>query len=447
MRVGDIRGNDERGTNVGDLKAARASYEKALAALDQLSTSRRADREIFIERVVAQRQIAEIDARAVGARAALASITGAVAAAQELLTRYPADPAVRDLVGDVLVFAGLRQREAGDLTSSLGTTTQALEIIRRRAAEAPANPDLANALASAESAVGMAEARLGNLAQAAAHYERAVDVGERLVQLDPQSVNKRRSLMLAYSHIGDVQGLPSLPNLGDLAGAERAYRRMAELAEHLNEADAQDARSSVDYALSLMRLASVIPANRAAEKEEQLRRSAALLTGLLERMPDNLTVRTNAGFVELDIANLLRDLGREPQAAAHYRTAIAVTRPLLDSGNVSPIFTYTAAVRELARIEVDLGRGTAAVRMVTEALTVVERLAARQIDKEMVEPHVLLARMYGALATVHLRMGHTAEAAAWRTKALALWNQLSTRPGFTSVNRSEMARFEASATP
>jgi tetratricopeptide (TPR) repeat protein len=305
--------------------------------------------------------------------------------------------------------------------------------------------DAVNSLASAESELGMTEARLGHLREAAQHYERAVAIGERLVQLEPDSVNRRRSLMIAYSHVGDVLGLPSLPNLGDAAGAEAVYTKMIALAKQLHEADAYDTRSATDYAIALMRLGSVIPAARSAEKEARLEQSSTLLHGLLDRTPDNVALRLNAALVDVELGHVLRDRGEPPRAARYYRRTLATTRPVLEAGNVAPLFSYTVAVRELAKLG---GADRAAtLALVNDALQVVERHIARQSDPGAIEPRILIARLYGALMTAHAGAGHLNEAAAWRRKALALWDELSASPKFTSQGRREMEAFKAGFGP
>jgi hypothetical protein len=194
-----------------------------------------------------------------------------------------------------------------------------------------------------------------------------------------------------------------------------------------------------------MRLGSVIPAARSPEKQARLEQSSTLLHGLLERTPDNVALRLNVALVDVELGHVLRDRGEPLQAARYYRRVLVTTGPVLEAGNIAPLYSYTVAVRELAKLE---GAGReATLALVNDALQVVERHIARQNDPGALEPRILIARLYGALMTAHAGAGHGNEAAAWCRKALALWDELSASPRFTSQARREMEAFKAGLGP
>jgi serine/threonine protein kinase/tetratricopeptide (TPR) repeat protein len=445
MRVGDIQGG-ERSSNLGDAESAQVNYRKSIGLLDALIGQDPSDRQALLDHVRVQHRITDIEARTVGATKALGSLALAVDAARRLSKQYPTDVEVVAIAGDLLMTAGRRRREVGDLDLSLQMTNEALTMLEPLSRQSPDDVPLLRSVAAAESAVGMAQEQLGNLAEALQHYERAVTRNEKVNELEPENVAGRRNLMISYSHVGDVLGYPNLPNLEDREGAERTYRKMTALARRLYEADADDLRAVGDYGIASMRLGVVIPMSRASEKREALERALGLMRTVLDKSPGNLNMRVNACFAELQVGDFFRDLGRAGDAVAYYRRAVDLSQGLLDMGNVSPAGTFIDASGELAKIEADLGRRDAAMTLLNRALAFAEKTqAGRSASENLGSGRSLLPRVHGAIAAVHARLGDDNEADEWRAKALAEWKELSTKRGFTNLMRAQMEAIENEA--
>jgi tetratricopeptide (TPR) repeat protein len=436
-RVGDIQGGDAEGANRGDPGAALVSYQKALGLIERLASRRGFDRDVELARLNVRRKAADAQARTVGLDPSLETLAGAVRDGRDLMRRFPGDGEVSEAVAGILTVAGRRQREAGRFDASLATTTEALHVLAALEATAPDHDRMTREIADAESAVGMTEARLEHLTEARDHYTRSVREREKLYALDPRSVDARRNLMIAYSHVGDVLGHPTLPNLGDPEGAERAYRRMTELASDLHAADAGDRRAASDYATSLTRLAVVIPIERSAEKRRYLNQARSMTATMLAETPEDLTVRLNLTAIEYQMGNLSRDLGQLRQAVAPYRRALEAAAGIFDTGGLTAPRLYINVARDLADVEVRLGRGEAALSTLATALELARGAAARGTALD-VERHALVPRVYGALAATYARLGHTIEAREWQAKARAAWSELAAAPGFTTALHREM---------
>ena len=437
-RVGDIQGGDSRGANLGHLDAALVSYRKAAHTLDTLIERSPSDRLAAMDRLRVQDQISEVEAGSIGLLKALPSVAAAVEIGRALLARYPGDREMRQLVADVVMSAGQRQRLGGDLDASLALTTEALTILRDLKAGAPGNRELLALVATGEAAVGMTQARLDNLQEALAHYQRAATQNEELLAIDPQSVDVRRNLAVDYGHVGDVLGNPALPSLGDAVGAEQAFVKMAALNRALYQADPGDMRAASDYTASLLRLGLVIPLSRAADKFAYLDEGVTLARTVLRKSPSNLGMKQTEATFERVLGDFFRDSGRAREAAAHYGRSMAAAEPLIGTGVVTPSRTFVQAASELARIEARSQRPAAAFAVLDRALGVAEKVAAREAFGGLVGGNELLPRVYAARSDVYSHAGNSREAAAWRAKALATWKQLSVRPGFTALMRKEM---------
>jgi eukaryotic-like serine/threonine-protein kinase len=441
-RVADIQGSDMQGANLGRLDEALASYRKAAGFLDRLIAQSPTDRQARIDRVVVQRGIAEAEFGTGAGERAKASLLDAVDRARALLGTFPGDRDVRLLAGDLLMTVGQRDRTAGNLAASLATLTESLTVLDALAADRPRERAVLELIASGEAAIGMTQAQLNHLDEALAHYRKAVEVTEQLLAQNPTSVELRRTLIVNYSHVGDVLGNPELPNLGDAAGAERAFRMQVELARQLAASDRHDARARGDYAVALMRLALVTPVERIVEKQQLYTEARDEMQALVDESKSSIGLQGNLAAIERLLADALRDGGRPRDAVAHYRRAMDLSEPLIGRLGAPPR-TFATAAADLAVLEARGGRDREALALLARARAVAEELAAQERGDDTVVGRALAARIYGRHAIVHAALRQRDEARRWRVRALEQWAALTASPAFTAPLRREMATFES----
>lgn len=440
QRIADVQGSDSRGANLGQSRVALASYSKANNFWNRYSAVAPADRPGAMERLNTLRRTADLEALLDGNQKALATYGRAEAGARILAGQHPGDQKLQSLVADILTVASRCYRDAGDLKTSLAKGEEALALAEQLSAEAPRDRERLSALASAESAVGMTKARLGELGPARKLYESAAQRGESLVAADPHNVSRKRNLMLAYSHLGDILGYPDLPNLGETAKADAVYGKMVALARQIQASDPKDARATTDVAIALSRwgIVSEAPAARA----QRLTEAAALIRARLAASPANLTLLTYEAVIEHQLGITSAAAGRHLPALAHWRRAIEIATPHLGKRNDALLRVLTMAARELARYESveELRHGGAA--RAAFALAQAEQAVARAKGNDSVSTRLLVARAYGIQALHYARLGQAAEATQWRQRSLDAWHELASRPGFLSHHRREMEEFE-----
>jgi eukaryotic-like serine/threonine-protein kinase len=439
QRVADVQGSDSRGANLGQSRASLASYSKAIGFWDRYTKAVPTDRAGLIERLNTLRRSADLEALLDGDAKALTTYGRAEAGARALAEQFPSDEKLQALLADVLTVAGRRYRDAGELKTSLVKNEEALVITRRLADLVPRDSDRQTAVASAESAVGMTKARLGDLAAAMKLYESSARRGELMVATDPNNVSRKRNLMLAYSHLGDILGYPDLPNLGETAKAEAVYAKMVALAREIQAGDPKDARAATDSAIALLRWAMVL--TDPASREQRLKEAAELIHARLEASPANLTLLTYDALVAFQLGLISESSGRRAAALAHWRRVIDIATPNLGKRNEAMLRVMTMAMRELTRCEPldDLRRNGAA--RAAFALAQSEQ-AARAQDAGNVSAQVVVARSFGIHAVYHARLGEKGPAENWRKRALDLWKDLATRAGFQPGFRRELEEFE-----
>lgn len=440
QRIADLQGSDARGSNLGQSRAALATYAKAIGYWDRLLAATPGDRKAAVERVNALRRSADLLAQLDGAKASLDWYDRSEAAARALLKVSPGDLTLQALVADILTVSGRKSREAGDSPGSLRKSEEALALAKSLSDAMPGDREKRTAVSSAESAVGMAKARLGDLPGALALYESSVAHGEAMVAAEPQNVSVKRNLMIGYSHLGDVLGYPELPNLGETAKADAVYAKMVTLAREMQAADPKDARASMDAAIALMRWAAVAPT--LPEREKRLRESLELVKARLAAAPSNLTLVRYEGAIEYQLGVTAQALGRPAEALQHWRRAVEVVSPSVLKGNESQVKTFVVSVKELmAREPLAELRASGRARL-EQVRTVAERVAAKAEGVDDLTARAMAPRAYAAWAIYHGRLGDAVESAAWRQKALDVWKQLAARPGFLGNYREEMREME-----
>jgi tetratricopeptide (TPR) repeat protein len=161
---------------------------------------------------------------------------------------------------------------------------------------------------------------MGELKEAVTEFELALPIRERLAAANPNDVNRRRTLMLAYAHIAGLQGDPVRGNLGEFEEARKNYSRAVEIAEQMAAADPKNRTARYDLAAALLRAGAVdVPPSGRAQSLEQLRRSASIAEALLQSSPDDTHLKRDWEMAQEYIGNRLRQAGRLPEAAAAYR--------------------------------------------------------------------------------------------------------------------------------
>ncbi len=438
QRVADLEGSDARGANLGNPKAALANYTKSIALWDEVLKQEPQDNHSAVERLVALRRQADLETSAVGLKDALVTYARAEKEGRDLLARDPKNKDVRNTLLEILMANARRLREAGNFEQSLATGQQALALAKTLVAESPKDHEALIALSSSEAAVGMTQARLGNLKAAADNYRRVVERNERLAADQPGSVATQRALMISYSHLGDVLGYPDLPNLGDEVASEQIYAKMVGIARKLYASDANDARASMDLGIATLRWAVVTPGKDPSLKVARLEEARDLLA----KLPNNLNVITYRAIAEQYLGQSAFRAGQEQKAASHWRNAIEMLEPHADKGAIAHVRALVIATSDLAPLEAKLGMKEAAIRKLDAARAVAEASASKSRGDDEVSARVQRARVYTAYARTYKNAKSMTTARAWREQALTEWQSIAGRPGFLQNFRTEMERFE-----
>ncbi|WP_395794447.1 DUF4062 domain-containing protein, partial [Aquimonas sp.] len=169
-------------------------------------------------------------------------------------------------MADVLVLRG----QAGDAEQALGYYQRSLEIDERLAA---ANPDSAQAARDVSASVMRLgdflsrRGQAGDAEQALGHYQRSVEIAERLAAANPDSAQAARDVSVSLERLGDF--LSSRGQAGDAEQALGYYQRSLEVRERLAAANPDSAQAARDVSVSLERLGDFLSRRGQAGDAEQ----------------------------------------------------------------------------------------------------------------------------------------------------------------------------------
>ena len=141
---------------------------------------------------------------------------------------------------------------AGDLSRSMASFRNGLEISERMVWDDPRNAEWQRELSVSHSRLGDVQRSQGDLAGALASFRKAMEISERLARQDPSNDEWQRDLNVNHGKLGNVQ-----LTQGDLAGALASFRKAMEISERLARQDPINAQWQRDLSLSHGKLGNV----------------------------------------------------------------------------------------------------------------------------------------------------------------------------------------------
>jgi len=445
LRIGELQGGVET-SNLGDPAGALASFDQARVLLDAVLKHSPADRAAAQDRMTVSHRMSDLYRQTGRLPQALASTEEGLQRAEGLLAAQPGDP---EIVQYAAVFhldlARLRQ-QSGALRPAAQEITSGLRLLRQLSAARPNERETLDNIAASQARLGAIQSELGQRQEALDSYRAGVSVLEQVVQRYPQVTGVRHSLMLGYSHVGDVLGNPAYDNVGDTAGALVEYGRMVEIAKFLHDADSSDLRATSDYGIALLRLGIVSPM---PSKRSTLEQALGLLELVASRNPKDKPNATHEAWAAIELGDLHRADGDRASAARYYALGLAAAENVqeLDPDDSTSKRWLMTAARALAIEQIHAGDVAGALATVDKAVQLGSRLQSTA-PPDSVTIRSLVARSWQAAASVHAalaerergepRQRHRDAARDWYQRSMAEWRTLEPLEGFTSLQRREM---------
>jgi tetratricopeptide (TPR) repeat protein len=432
-KLGDAQGYVVA-SNLGNTAGALASYAKAKQLLDDA-----AGRDSGLdatERVIVRERIASVETVMGRTEDALKVFEEGERIGEEAVKRGASLPLL-DAIATLHVEAGSARRGAGDWEGAMREARLAMEQYRAMESIGALSAERRHGLATALASLGMAETRANHLPEALQSFRQGVDEMEKLTRQSPENITWRRDLLLGYGHVGDALGATGSPNLGDPSGALQAYRKAAEMARPLYEADRKNLRAIMDYGIVSARVASVTP-DLDDEKLVAGRRSIQLLEEAAQINPGNSAIEEYRAWCNQLIGDALRARGDLRAAQDQFQASARHATNILKRGQASPIGQLALTSRRAAENAVALGDREMALKYGRAPLDAFASIKGRT---PLMEPRVygVVGLAYAALAGSRLRQPGDGESAKeWLGKAVRAAQAAKVDPMSSTVLERDM---------
>jgi non-specific serine/threonine protein kinase/serine/threonine-protein kinase len=386
----------------GATEPRRLLLDRAVSFLDGLAADAGADDTLLLELAEGYRRLGQVQGSAVSdnvgdVRGAAASFEKAVRLATTALERRGDDIAAIDVAsGAYDDLAGVLV-EQGDTAGAAQADARHRALIEQLAARHSDAPRVQTAIAAGLLNLGSFRSRLADHAAARSDYERALSLLEAL----PTDIGDRDGVLTNHAFALKRLGALALA-AGDLEGGERRYREALALDERLVARHPANARYRYDLTFSLSDLAFAAgKRGNTAEAVALWRRALDIRQAALDADPKNTRAMHGVANLHAYLANAARDERRWTDAVQHWRQALALRERLLAAQGPLPLVLLNRASVQagLASSQLDLaaspsaGSATAPLRAEARALLAAARATATPLAPQYAGARDLLASL------------------------------------------------------
>ena len=323
----------------------------------------------------------------------------------------------------------------GDTDGAMISYQKSLDIRLRLAAMQPDNPDIQWDLANSYGGVADMYYTVGDLRVALENYERAAAILDRLVAGNPANVDYAGDLSIVNLKLGDIKGNDAYANLGDTAGAAASYNKAVEIRERMLAADpaSEETKAELSVALSSSGLLSGAIGDLPRALQDG-RKAITLLEELLAAHPDNARYRSWLLTDYMRLRYALEENNELPEAIQNTRRTLAMLEALAKADPQNRQSQRNLAVCHNALgDELELsGRLADAITEYEKALKINEVLFA--VESKDVEHKQDLAFTFERLATAQYQRHDYQGALASFRKALSFADMSPQAPRQNTVS-------------
>jgi tetratricopeptide (TPR) repeat protein len=198
-RIGHVQ------SDLGNLPAALASYQMSLAIVDRLAKSDPHSLGWQRELAISYENLGDVQVAQGNLSAALSSYQTCLAISDRLSKSDPRNAFRQYDLGLINGRVGDVHKATGNLPAALVSYQVSQTILDRLAKSDPRNTGWQHDLSVTYGKIGVVQAAQGNLSAALASYRFSQPIADRLANSDPGNAELQRNLLASYLSIGDVQ--------------------------------------------------------------------------------------------------------------------------------------------------------------------------------------------------------------------------------------------------
>ncbi len=444
-RIGSLQGNP-LDPNLGDTKAAVASFQKSMAMRETLAHANPKNSKDQVELAVAYLDYCDVQrGRAGNTLLASEYCKKALAILDREESSFPND--IRIASQSTRGYTNLGMMEIGEgtvtqvglVSEGIASLKKALALDQHAIQLAPSNPMFHGQAAVIQLVLGDAEYRLGERPEALADYRHGLEILDS-VNAKGRNIRTASNAIVVRDRIGDI-----LLSQEKLSEALAEYTKAQQSATQLFAADPQNQILRGLVIASSAQLGHALA--ELGRSEEALRYLRGALDMADSDVSKSVENRAQEIVIHAWIAETAERSGKFIEAAKEYSKCKELIAALIAAG-ASDLrmqgFAASANVR-LANSLISLGRMNDAGREYAESLSRLEPLARANPSEQgilyaLAETYTgegnLSAKLAALAQTPAQRLGKLLEARDWYQKSLTIWTNI-TNPARFSVSGVE----------
>jgi len=433
-KIGEVKGNP-LDSSLGDSRGALESFRNAESILNPLVAKGDPDAKLMLAETLEKMGNLQVQQ---GRMEGKQQLLRARLLTREIISAGPADIKALGLLIELDSELIRYVYVAPAYDSMLPYAQEAVDTARRMFADFPGRIESQDYLAQANVSLGAAYRGMGELVRAEKSYRSALVARQRVVDLEPNNTTYRRSLLLAYGHLGDILGPPETRGLGRLPDALEAFDKAAAIAGSMVRSDPANRVASFDLAVALFRSAECLleMPNGNAQGRARLLQSESILSNLSKQDPTSHRYLIYMVSVNALLGKALSAAGQYNDATRRLELVRSLYKSLLGGPNEAAVRSWDAAsALRLAQIKARLGDRAAALQLTEEAVA--------QIPRSDIPKHAwryaLFCRMVGA---TYKRAGRNSSAVAWFQRSTDGWRKMKVPPALEAHRQKELAGAE-----
>lgn len=314
-KVGDIQGNPLY-ANLGDMKGAQISYQKAFSIRQNLVEKYPQDAGMQRDMANSYGSFADLSFFRGNGEEALENYKKALAIDEIVAQENPADNQNQFALASWYYRIGQAHRKKGDLTSALENFEKSLEINRKLCEAEPDNREFCRSLSTSYLKIGDVHSETDRFSEALKNHQKAVDILEPAIK-DETDASIRRLYGFSLNRLA----LDKLDS-GDYQGSIEVSLRSLAIQKQLVESDSKNEQYRLDFGQSNLTLGYALTETNEFDKAaDYFKKAIAIFEDSINKNPDNKEPRQLLNAAYESLGDTLKKAGKVNEANEAYKKA------------------------------------------------------------------------------------------------------------------------------
>lgn len=295
----------------------------------------------------------------------------------------------------------------------------ALEVGEQLIEDQPDNDRLDRDMSIALELIGDARLRQGELSKADEAYARSLAISEQRLKAAPNELSRQQDTGFGYEKVADIRMAR-----GDLAEAKRLYSRCLEIYQQIVTADPATVSYQRDLLVARSKMGNIQREERELAAATETFRECVRICESLEKLAGSDAERRDRSVLLNKLGTVLLEQGQLDEAASAFGTALQIARDalVLEPTSVLGRRDLTISLMHVGSVERKRGNQDASLVLLEECLSLRRTLASEDAGSQVAQVDV--ASVLTEMADINLALERPDPAHAQLTEAASILNAL-----------------------